>query len=120
MAHAEQGRNRRLISRARDPDPDRDRESAATTDSRSATFLSPGHSPDVQAGDGAADDHALNLGGGLEDREVVRHGSSRPAHMPTIMHLARQESMIVDGYLPPFSWLSRSSDGTDAPSGQQH
>src|SRR6185437_1692686 len=113
-------RNSRLISRARDRDPDRDRESAAATGSRLALLLSPGQSPDVQDGDGAADDHALHLAGALEGREVVRHGSSRPAHMPTIMHLARQESMIVDGYLPPFSWLSRSSDGTDAPSGQQH
>jgi hypothetical protein len=40
--------------------------------------------------------------------------------MPTIMHLAWQELMIVDGYLPPFPDFSRSSDGTDAPSGQQH
>jgi hypothetical protein len=40
--------------------------------------------------------------------------------MPTIMHLAWQESMIVDGYLPPFSRLSQNSDGTDASSGQQH
>jgi hypothetical protein len=40
--------------------------------------------------------------------------------MTTIMHLAWQESMIVDCYLPPFSRLSRNSDGTDAPSGQQH
>jgi len=34
--------------------------------------------------------------------------------MPMIMYLAWQEPMIIDGYLLPFSRLSRNSDGTDA------
>jgi hypothetical protein len=48
--------------------------------------------PNVQAGNGAADDHALDLRGALEDREDVRPALSRAACMLTIMHLACQET----------------------------
>jgi hypothetical protein len=48
--------------------------------------------PDVEAGDGAADDHPLDLARALEDGEVVRRGLSRAARMLTIMRLAWQEA----------------------------
>jgi hypothetical protein len=43
--------------------------------------------PHIQAGDGAADEHALDLGRALEDREVMRRGGVRPGSMfesPTV------------------------------------
>jgi hypothetical protein len=73
-----------------------------------------GHSPDIQAGDGAADDHALDLGGALEDREVVGRTWSRAARILTISRWPAKRSVIVDGHLPLFSWLSRSRDGAGA------
>ena len=48
--------------------------------------------PDVQAGDGAADDHALDLGGALEDREVVGRGCLRPGIVFEIVGLAWQKA----------------------------
>jgi hypothetical protein len=47
--------------------------------------------PDIQPGDGAADDEALDLRGALEDGEVVGRAWSPAARMLTIMHLAWQE-----------------------------
>ena len=41
----------------------------------------------IEAGDGAADDHALDLGGALEDREVVRGIGLRPGCMFVIITL---------------------------------
>jgi hypothetical protein len=41
--------------------------------------------------------------------------TSRPVTArPMIMYPTWQEPMIIDGYLQPFSRLSRNSDGTDA------
>jgi hypothetical protein len=42
-----------------------------------AVFARSSGLPDVEAGDGAADDHALDLRGALEDGEVVRGGHRR-------------------------------------------
>jgi hypothetical protein len=42
-----------------------------------AVFARSSGLPDVEAGDGAADDHALDLRGALEDGEVVRRSYPR-------------------------------------------
>ena len=42
----------------------------------------------VEPGDGAADDHALDLRGALEDGEVVRCAWSRAANISVIMWLS--------------------------------
>ena len=46
----------------------------------------------IEAGDGAADDHALDLGGALEDREVVRRGWNRATNMLASIGLAWQDA----------------------------
>ena len=70
--------------------------------------------PHVEAGDGPAYDHALNLRGALEDGEVVGRTCSRAARMLTISAWPGKKPVIIDGHLPSFSRLSRNSDGTDA------
>jgi hypothetical protein len=76
---------------------------------------------DVQAGEGAADDHALDLGGAFEDREDLGlRGSFRRSPACTTRSISTDSARVIRRRLPFADAAGVVSDGASAAPGGRH